>query len=363
MTNNIYAVFLSPATLLYIFITIFLFYSNHTCSLRVKSIIISEAWAQSENPDMLVEHEQAEEISTEEERKIDKVHKRISKRILVTANWLDSFFGDELFEAEENRTRVRIRFDSFTEDGEETDLDVNFNLSIALTQAENRLYLIIAGDDDDLTVDDTLEDVIEGETENSDLTTSLKYFFKSTVRENISMRVDFRFREERFVTTLEPRYRYLLDKDPWSVRFTQRARYHTDKRWDERTSIDFERNLQNKYLFRTTLQGEWFEEKDGFFYALGFSLFCPLDIDRALQYEWNNAFQTNSNNMDVSIFKVRYRQRFWRDWLFFEVTPQISIPRERDYELVSGILLRIEAYLGKYKRSNKYPSSPSKNSD
>jgi len=54
--------------------------------------------------------------------------------------------------------------------------------------------------------------------------------------------------------------------------------------------------------------------------------------------------------LDVSIFQVRYRQRFWRDWLFFEVAPQISWPRERDYEFVSGILLRFEMYFGKYKK-------------
>ncbi len=365
VTNSRLAAYLSLATLLYLFIVILLLIPNHTGTLSFGNIIISEVWAQSENSDRLVDREQAEEISEEGEGKIDKVHKRMSRRILATANWLDSFFGDELFEAEENRSRVRVRLDSFTEDGEDTDLDVNFNLKIALPQAENRLYLVIAGDeDDDLTVDDTLDNVIEGKAEDSDLTTSFMYFFKSTVQENISMRVHFLFRDDRFVSILEPRYRYLMNIDPWSVRFTQRARYHTDKGWDERTSIDFERQLQNKYFFRTTLQGEWFEEKDGFFYALGFSLFHPLDIDRALQYEWINAFQTKpSNNMDVSIFKIRYRQRFWRDWLFFEVTPQISIPRERDYELVSGILFRLEAYLGKYKRFNKHPSSPDRDSD
>ena len=349
---------LSPlSSLLYLFIAILLLFPTHTVSLSFRRIIISEAWAQSENPDRPVDREQAEEIEEEEEGMIDEVHKRMSRRILATANWLDSFFGDELFEAEENRTRVRIRLDSFAEDEEGTDLSVDFNLRVALPQAENRLYLIISGDeDDDLAADDTLEDIIEGDAEDSDLTTSLRYFIKSTVRENISMRVGFRFRDEHFVTILEPRYRYYLNLDPWSVRFTQRVRYQTDKGWDERTRIDFERQLQKKYFFRTTLQGEWFEKEDGFFYALGFSLFHPLDLTRALQYEWSNAFQTQpANVLDVSIFKVRYRQRFWRDWLFFEVAPQISWPRERDYEFVSGILLRFEMYFGKYKKFNLYP--------
>lgn len=358
------AVYLSMATLFYLFMAILVLFIDLTGSFSLGNIIISEVWAQSENPDRLVDGKKPEEMSEKKEGKIDQVHQRMSRRILATANWLDSFFGDELFEAEENRSRVRVRLDSFTEDGEDTDLDVNFNLRVALPQAENRLFLVISGDeDDDLTVDDTLKDVIGGEAEDSDLTTSLKYFFKSTVKENISMRVAFLFRDQRFVSILGPRYRYLMKIDPWSVRFTQRARYQTDIGWDERTSIDFEKQFQNKYFFRTTVKGEWFEEKNGFFYAIGFSLFHPLDIIRALQYEWSNAFLTSPDNtLDVSTLKVRYRQRIWRDWLFFEVTPQVSCPRDRDFEFVSGILFRLEAHFGQYKRLEPYPSSPDRNS-
>jgi hypothetical protein len=35
-----------------------------------------------------------------------------------------------------------------------------------------------------------------------------------------------------------------------------------------------------------------------------------------------------------------------RKWLFFEIVPQLSFPRERDFEAVPGILLRIEGIFG-----------------
>jgi hypothetical protein len=45
---------------------------------------------------------------------------------------------------------------------------------------------------------------------------------------------------------------------------------------------------------------------------------------------------------------VRYRQRILRDWLFYEIIPQVSFPRERDFEATPGILLRLEMLFGHY---------------
>jgi hypothetical protein len=45
---------------------------------------------------------------------------------------------------------------------------------------------------------------------------------------------------------------------------------------------------------------------------------------------------------------VRYRQKLWRDWLFFEVAPQASLRRDRDFDLTSGVLFRLEMILGRF---------------
>jgi len=44
---------------------------------------------------------------------------------------------------------------------------------------------------------------------------------------------------------------------------------------------------------------------------------------------------------------VRYRQRFWRDWIIGEVRPQLTFPRERDFDVVPSFTLRLEAYFGR----------------
>jgi len=43
---------------------------------------------------------------------------------------------------------------------------------------------------------------------------------------------------------------------------------------------------------------------------------------------------------------VRYRQQFYREWLIFEVTPQVNFPEDHDRDAQYGIMFTIEAKFG-----------------
>ncbi len=43
---------------------------------------------------------------------------------------------------------------------------------------------------------------------------------------------------------------------------------------------------------------------------------------------------------------TRYRQRFWRDWMYFDITPQVRFPRDRRFNPVPGILFGLEVLFG-----------------
>ncbi len=49
---------------------------------------------------------------------------------------------------------------------------------------------------------------------------------------------------------------------------------------------------------------------------------------------------------------LRYRQRFLRDWLFYEVEPRLTQTRDRDWDTLASLALRLEVHFG------KYPSRP-----
>jgi hypothetical protein len=168
-----------------------------------------------------------------------------------------------------------------------------------------------------------------------------------TDRSNFSLRAGVKLHNGKLSILAGPRYRYLVPLDPWALRFTQEFVWSTDQRWQSRTTFDFERTLPNDLFFRMTLEELWSENVTGYPYALSFLLRQPLDRNRAIQYEWINSFQTYpTNELNEELFVFRYRQRFWREWLFLEIAPQVRFPRDRGFVFTPGILFRLEMVFG-----------------
>jgi len=86
-----------------------------------------------------------------------------------------------------------------------------------------------------------------------------------------------------------------------------------------------------------------------------FKLFQVLSEHQAISYESGIFLNTEPSNLVTDVqFKVRYRQRFYRDWLVFEVVPLITFPAEDDYEANPRIMFTFEATLGYSSENDSY---------
>lgn len=283
---------------------------------------------------------------------VDVLHSGISRGFLTSATWLDSFFGDERYEAEINRSQLKVRFDAFREGSGGMDyLRPNFNLRLVLPQLRHKTRLVISGDPN-VDVDATATHPGGPGTNlakppERNLTTALQYVPLETKFSNFSIRAGVKLHQGKLSMLAGPRYRYLIPLDPWDLRFTQEFIWSSDMRWQSRTRFDLERPLPNGLFFRTSLEGVWSENVVGYPYALSILLRQPLDGNRALQYEWVNSFQTRPTDLLIEeLFVFRYRQRFWRDWLFLEIAPQVRYPRSSGFAYTPGILFRLEMVFG-----------------
>ena len=143
------------------------------------------------------------------------------------------------------------------------------------------------------------------------------------------------------------RFRSYQDYGSWQGRFITRFRYYTDNGFESRNQYDIERRVAKHFLFRTTVEGNWEEEINGIPHALTFSLFQVLSSDRAILYDFGNFMQTSPNYQLVdTVVRLRYRQRFYRDWLVAEVAPQLAFPKDYDRKLTAGIIVKLEADFG-----------------
>ncbi|GBC63664.1 hypothetical protein DENIS_4662 [Desulfonema ishimotonii] len=253
----------------------------------------------------------------------DTFQETVSEKLVTSADWLDSFFRDERTEIEENKTNLRIKLSSFFEEGEGIDFKARARLRLVLPRFEDKLHIVFSGESDEDGTDkiDGFNNLGSDDDSEKDINLSLRYFFRSVKKKNISLRVGLRVNEFPPVIYAGPRFSVSRQFDLWLIRFTQNIRYFSDDGWETRSQVDFERPLSDPLFFRTSIRGSWFESDHGYFYEVKNALYQVLDEDRALEYQFDQYLETRpSHQPDQILLRVKYRQRLWRKWLFFEVT-------------------------------------------
>jgi hypothetical protein len=315
-------------------------------------LLSTEETADGKSEEEDVKGEEDEE-EPEEPTFIDAAHGSISSGVLETARWLDSFFSDPRIENEITETRVKVRFSVFAQEDDKVEYNVRANLRLDLPFLKERFQLLISGDPEE-EEDFRAISGREGEraalaSSDEDFSASLRYFLEDSLKRNISLRSGVRWRNGMPTVFLEPRYRQTTLLDSWLFRFTQRVIGFTDGRKGARTIFDLEREIGKALFFRSSAEGSWESDEDGYAYSLGFSVFKSFSPRRAIIFGLGSSFNTRPHNQLENVaMSVRYRQRILRDWLFYEIIPQVSFPRERDFEATPGILLRLEMLFGHY---------------
>lgn len=280
---------------------------------------------------------------------IDKAQEVMTESVNDAARWLDSFFLDERFVEEEAFTRIRLTPSAFFEEGEAARFKFRVNAKINVPHFNRKLKLTISGNSDEAE-DDFRAGTFPDASQDTDDETNigLQYFFRAKDKVNTSLSTGVKlFNEHGVDVFVGPRLRVTFDLDSWQLRATERIRWYTDIGWESLTRFDFERLLRDDLFFRGTIDGRWREEDEGYRYELRPTLTHRLRNKAAVEYQWNNVFETRPNHrLEEVNFRARYRQRKWRKWLFFEINPQLSFRNDDEFRPTPGIEFRLEASFG-----------------
>ncbi len=274
----------------------------------------------------------------------DRVQRRLSVNLNNAAQWIDSFFDDERFTAEDASSKLRLGQAVFLEAGDNPQLKTNANLSLNVPRTEKKLRVFIGGEDDTNKASGVLPDSVI-ETDNGGSAAGIQFFAKATEHQNLSFSTGVKVSSAELFAG--PRYRHTFRYQNWQTRFTQEVRWFTRRGWESRTRLDYERLAGDDLFFRQALDGRWREEDPGYQYEFRTSLIQALRRRKAIEYQWANLFRTHPHNrLESTVVRVRYRQNFWRKWLFYEMNPQIAMRNDQDFKPKPGIVLRIEVVLG-----------------
>ncbi len=292
----------------------------------------------------------------EQQTFVDIIHARVSYGIKATANWMDSFFGDERYESELNESYVRFQYNLFKEKGAHlVHPRPDVRIRIILPQLRRNTRLVFSGtpkERTDFSAIGTEPDnaLPEGEKE-ADVTAGVQQTLLDTVKRNLSIRVGLRLHNRKPLVVFGPRYRLLFPYTFWQYRFIEEVNWTNQTGWDSTTTFDAERQLPHNLLFRASNTWSWNEDMEGLLYAVSFGVGQPIDESRALGYEWVNSFLTQPiNELTEVALRVRYRQQLWRRrWIYFELSPQYRFPRSNSFRGIAGIAFKLEMILGNYR--------------
>ncbi len=283
---------------------------------------------------------------------VDLARDAMSRSVNDAAKWFDAFFGDERFVTEEARTRIRLTPSVFFEEGESVDTRFRINARISLPRLNKKLRLVIADtseDEESILDQGTFPEA--GGTENDTTAIGLQYFLRAKEDRNLSITAGLKRGDNQAVDFfIGPRYRKTWNLDSWQIRFTERIRYFADLGWDSRTRFDFERLLRPDLFFRATTDLRWVQDdfdEHGFQLIVTPTLTQRLKSRAGIDYQWFNVFHSRPNqHLDSTTLRVRYRQRIWRKWLFYEANPQVAFRDDDDFDATPGIEFRLEASIG-----------------
>ena len=247
----------------------------------------------------------------------DSTHAVMNTVFCEPALWFDSFFGSDRVIEEVGGTYVRWRNDFIYVEADGFRFNTNLNFSVELPKVSYRLKLTFEGDQDQ-----DLEDVLPGDPAAADNTNTigLRLDVKDTDRSKFNISVSARPR-------IRARYRYTYPVlEDFLIRFTQEIQNEEGVN-SARTRIDFEKAFLPKRLFRATTEGVVAEDFSGLDWAQAFALFDRLSKKSSVSYELSTNGITRPDNRIINTrVGIRYRRNIHRDWLFFEMVPDITWP-------------------------------------
>ena len=296
-----------------------------------------------ETAESLEEAEKAEE--TEEanrKRSLDRHKVFVDTQVQRASQWADSFFVDSNYEAEQANSQIRIRPELYYSKEDDFNFRLRVRARLNLPNMGRRVSLVVGADDEDVfgdSVDDPTDDGVIG----------LQFFMRESSRWNTSLSLGVKFND--FAGFIGPRARYTgVLGQKGSYRFTQTLRWQTNNYWQINTRLDLNRVINDKLFFRQTFDGRWRGERsdeEGYRTKISSFFTQRVSVYSGLQYEFSTVFHTEPDtHVDEYVLAVRYRKRTKRDWLYYEIIPQVSFEDEFSYRFNPGIRLRVEFFFG-----------------
>jgi len=276
---------------------------------------------------------------------IDAPRDYVGDKLAGFASSMDRFFGDERNFQERNQSVLQIDLTKVAGYGGSRNAVISGRAKLHLPSTEKRLHLLIESDP---------EQNVSGEektaaSDNPDkvntegkVAIGARFEREQKARWHFSTDAGIQLR-----TPLEPftrvRGSYSLPMDKWRMKVAETVFWFNTIGVGETTQVDFERILSEPALLRISSNATWLHEKQNMDLRQEVSIYHTLSERSALQYQASATGITNPQwQLNEYVFLILYRYRLHRNWMFFEISPQLHFPRDLNFKSNPTLFMRLE---------------------
>jgi hypothetical protein len=259
----------------------------------------------------------------------------VNSKFCEPALWFDNFFAsDRIFAEGVAGTYIRWR-NEFTFDEEEPfKFKTAISASVELPGTESRLRITFDGDEDE-----ALRDIAPGNDQNDTNTLGLQLDLRQNARSKFNVSVSLS-------PKIKFRYRYTYPVlETLILRFTQEVERKKQIN-SARSLFDVEHFFAEKFLFRSSTEGRLSEEFEGVDWLQAFVVYQRLNQKTSLSYEASVNGITEPSTLALNYrLGFRIRKNFHREWLFFEIAPEMTWPVSLDEDRAEVLIERRSKWL------------------
>ena len=276
----------------------------------------------------------------------------LSGKITSFASYIDRFFGGDRHYQESNQSVVQVDLSRSTGYGGNDKFDLSTKLNLRLPVSEGQLHLLLeTAPEQNITAEPTKSRAVQVAPPVSNTATSksvaaaLRYEKKEESRWFYSTDAGVQF--HGIVADPNPfaraRGSYSLPLGQWRLKAAETLFLFYSIGAGESTQLDLERIISAPLLFRASSNVTWLKDTQNFNLHQDLSIYHTLTDRTALLYQASaNGISNPHYQMTDFVVLLLYRYRMHQQWLFFELSPQLHFPRDRQYQYSPAINMRLE---------------------
>jgi hypothetical protein len=270
----------------------------------------------------------------------------LSGKITSFASYIDRFFGGDRHFQESNDSVLQIDLSKLNGYGSDHKIDLAARMNLRLPITEGRLHLLIETDPEN-NINATPTPGSTAIKNNVNVPKSVAVATRyAAAKEDVwhfstDVGVKFPIPPKPFVRS-RGSYSIPLGR-LWRLKAEESVYWFNTLGAGETSQLDFERIISPPLLFRSSSIVTWLNDTQNFDMRQDLSVFHTLTDRSALLYQASAIGISNPQyQMTDFVLLMLYRYRMHQEWLYFEISPQLHFPRDRQYQYSPALSMRLE---------------------